>query len=177
VQKPKLPQLVLIALLALMATTARATKVELLTVAGGTGQALGDTHGVSLTIGQPLSGRIVNATTGHTAIFGFWDMLSRTMIVSPVGDKPPVTRNQLLQNYPNPFNPSTRINFALTAETEVRIEVYDLQGRRVDTLLHEVRPAGFHTIAYQPRNLASGAYVILMRAGSFRATQRMMLIK
>ena len=52
-----------------------------------------------------------------------------------MGDEIPVVRNHLFRNYPNPFNPSTRISFTLENEAKVRVEVYDLKGRRVDTLL------------------------------------------
>ena len=70
-----------------------------------------------------------------------------------------------------------RIGFTLAKDSRVRVELYDLKGRKVDTLIDEAMPAGVHRFTYQPEGLASGAYVILMRAGSFRASQRMMLVK
>jgi len=176
-KKPHIPKLILVALLILVAASAGAGKVEHVTFSAGSGQAVGNGQNMKLTVGQFVSGIQGPDSGDYFAEVGIWYILRRTCIITPVGDGMPVARTRLLGNYPNPFNPSTRIRFSLAAESEVRIEVYDLRGRKVDTLLEGVKPAGTHAITYEPRNLASGAYIVLMRAGSFRATQRMMLVK
>ncbi|MFB0516504.1 MAG: hypothetical protein ACETWG_07865 [Candidatus Neomarinimicrobiota bacterium] len=66
---------------------------------------------------------------------------------------------QLFQNYPNPFNPATRIPFCLDHQGHVRLEVYNLLGDRVATLLDQVMQAGEHTYTWYPQDLGSGIYL------------------
>lgn len=169
--------LFLLTLLLLACASARATEVRLFTISGGGGRTDGATQRALLTVGQNAIGKVGpgSGTTGTG--LGFWEIVGHPYVVSGVGDETPVVRTRLRDNYPNPFNPSTRIGFDLVAPAAVRIELYDLRGHRVDTLLDAVKPAGSHSLTYQPDGLASGAYVVLMRAGSFRATQRIMLVK
>ena len=173
----KIPKLLLVSLLVLTAASAWATQVKFLTYRNVLGQASSDNHQITLTVGEPLVGGNNSGAEQSSLFFGFWEIMNETQVVSPVGDEAPVLINRLFRNYPNPFNPSTRVSFTLADESQLRIEVFDLKGRRVDTIFEGVKQAGAHSINYQPKNLASGAYVILMRAGSFRATQRMMLLK
>jgi hypothetical protein len=65
---------------------------------------------------------------------------------------------RLLQNYPNPFNPSTTIEFTLPSSENVRIEVYDITGQKVEILLNENLPAGYHEVEFNAKNLSSGIY-------------------
>lgn len=90
---------------------------------------------------------------------------------------------ELRQNYPNPFNPSTTIAFQLPAAAEIRLEVFDVLGRRVTTLLAgESFAAGSHTIPFDGASLASGLYLYRLSgqtaAGrSFVQTKKMMMVK
>jgi len=172
----KLSHLVVI-LACLVATASWADQVKVLTRGSGSGSTGNATHQVRLTVGQGVIGKAGGGSGQSGARLGFWELLKQTYVVSPVGEGAPVARNQLFGNYPNPFNPSTRIDFSLVKQTEVRLDVYDLKGRRVETLLRAVKPAGNHSVIYQPRNLASGVYLVLMRADDYRATQRIMLVK
>jgi hypothetical protein len=84
----------------------------------------------------------------------------------------------LNQNYPNPFNPSTRIRFDLPRESFVTLYVYDLLGRKVSTLVEEIRSAGMHTVSFDASTLPTGVYVYTIQAGGiFNATKTMVLIK
>jgi hypothetical protein len=83
----------------------------------------------------------------------------------------------LEQNYPNPFNPSTNINFALPKQGFVKLVVYDITGRVVNTLLNEDKKAGTYSILFNAENLASGVYYYKIESGDFQSTRKMLLIK
>lgn len=84
---------------------------------------------------------------------------------------------ELYNNYPNPFNPSTTIRYALPNTISVKLEVYDVIGRRVATLINGVQQAGYHAINWNATNLSSGVYFYRIQAGSFVKTQKMSLVK
>ncbi len=83
----------------------------------------------------------------------------------------------LEQNYPNPFNPSTNIAYSLPATGQVTLEVFNLQGQKVATLVDGVKSAGAHTAAFDASSLASGVYVYRLVAGNNIQIKKMMLIK
>jgi endonuclease/exonuclease/phosphatase family metal-dependent hydrolase len=87
------------------------------------------------------------------------------------------TRFGLDQNYPNPFNPSTNIAFQLPENSRVILEVYDVIGRRVATLVDDNLNAGYHEVYFDAMNLASGVYIYRMQAASFVQTRKLMLVK
>jgi hypothetical protein len=85
---------------------------------------------------------------------------------------------ELKQNYPNPFNPSTVITYAVPQSGTVRLEVFDLIGRKVATLVdNERKAAGWYQIAFDASNLASGIYFYRIVAGKYVDSKRMTLIK
>jgi uncharacterized protein (DUF1501 family) len=84
---------------------------------------------------------------------------------------------RLNQNYPNPFNPKTTISFYLGESTPVRLEVFDIQGRRVSVLTNQTLSAGEHRITFDASRLASGVYLYRLQTGSFTDTKSMTLIK
>ncbi len=92
------------------------------------------------------------------------------------GDRPP-SAYSLGANYPNPFNPVTLIPFSLPTASHVRIDVFDLTGRRTATLIDESRPAGSHVVRFDAGNLSSGLYLYVMRSGDFVATGKLILVK
>ncbi|MFQ3597326.1 MAG: T9SS type A sorting domain-containing protein [Chloroherpetonaceae bacterium] len=83
----------------------------------------------------------------------------------------------LSQNYPNPFNPSTIINYQLAATNAVRLEVFDMLGRKVATLVNEQQSAGSYQATFNAVALASGVYFYRLQAGNFVETKKMMLVK
>jgi hypothetical protein len=68
----------------------------------------------------------------------------------------------LQQNFPNPFNPSTRIRFGLPERSNVRMTVYNLVGQRVEEFAYADMDAGYHEVVWQPSQIASGAYIIVL---------------
>jgi hypothetical protein len=83
----------------------------------------------------------------------------------------------LSRNYPNPFNPVTRIDYSVPAGGKVKLEVYDLQGRLVSTVVDEVKSAGSYTADIDGGGLKSGIYFCRLETGSKIRTQKMTLIK
>ncbi|MGD1048017.1 MAG: FlgD immunoglobulin-like domain containing protein [Candidatus Krumholzibacteriaceae bacterium] len=91
----------------------------------------------------------------------------------------PVT---LFQNYPNPFNPATAIKFYLPKPADVKLDVYDISGRLVETLAHSHMSAGNHEVEWQGTNLngnkvSSGAYFYRLRAGKHELVRKMILLR
>ncbi len=89
---------------------------------------------------------------------------------------------QLKMNYPNPFNPQTTIPFDLKEQATVHLEIYNVQGRRVATLLSAVMPAGSHKLAWDAQSVASGTYFVLLRVTKnarqvYFAKEKMLLIR
>jgi hypothetical protein len=84
---------------------------------------------------------------------------------------------KLLPNYPNPFTQRTTLEYTLPEAVPVRLQVYDILGRRVATLADERQTAGFHTVTWTPRGLASGVYILRMQAGDQRFTRKLTLVR
>jgi len=101
----------------------------------------------------------------------------------PVLDKPVIPEMYLLlQNRPNPFNASTVIEFGLPVEGNVRLEIYDVLGRRMCRLVDDFMPAGYHNVTWNGRDdggviLASGMYFYRLTAEAYTKTKKMVLMK
>jgi len=92
-------------------------------------------------------------------------------------DKP--MKISLDQNYPNPFNPTTKINFTLPSASKVTLEVFNVLGQKVATLINnKALNSGAHSHAFDASNLSSGLYIYRLNVGSsFTSSKKMMLIK
>ena len=88
-----------------------------------------------------------------------------------------ISEFRLGQNYPNPFNPSTTITYALPEYSDVRLDVVNVQGQRVTTLVNEQQQPGEYEVQFDASGLASGVYLYRLQAGSFTRTERMVLVK
>jgi|GEM_PF-889086 len=88
----------------------------------------------------------------------------------------PVTY-ELKQNYPNPFNPTTLIRYALPRDEQVKLEVCDMLGRMVMTMVNERQQAGYHEAVFRPIGLASGVYFYRLQVGAFFAKRKMLLMR
>jgi hypothetical protein len=83
----------------------------------------------------------------------------------------------LAQNYPNPFNPSTTIRYGLPKDVKVTLEVYNLLGQKVATLVDEVQKAGYHQVIFDATPLSTGVYFYSISAGEFRSTKKLIVLK
>ncbi len=84
---------------------------------------------------------------------------------------------QLNDNYPNPFNPETVIRYGVPEQTEVQLNVYDVLGRKVQTLINEQKSPGRYEVNFDGSELASGMYIYRLKVGANVLTKKMMLIK
>ena len=143
---------------------------------------------VRLSSGQPAIGaqvrlfdltdlrRFVGTTTDETGHFA----LSLRALSTARGTALP-TDFALGQNYPNPFNPSTIIPYQLPMAAHVRLEVFNLLGQRLATLVDGVRSAGVHMVQWDAtdaagRAVGAGVYIYRLSVGDQTATRRMVLV-
>ena len=99
-------------------------------------------------------------------------------IVSDTGEETKIISIYSIdQNYPNPFNPSTKIRFSIPQSEQVIINVFNIQGELIKSLVDRVMEAGNYQIIFDGSGLASGMYLYRIRAGSFIETNKMTLIK
>jgi len=105
---------------------------------------------------------------------------SSSSAVAPAHETP--VAYALGPNHPNPFLAETTISFDLPGESRVRLEVFDVGGRLVTTLIDEIHPSGRHRIAWHGESaggsqVSPGVYAVRMRAGDFSAVQRVLLMR
>jgi hypothetical protein len=84
---------------------------------------------------------------------------------------------QLYQNYPNPFNPSTSINFDIPIKCFVKLKIYDIFGREIETLISNSLNSGNHKVEWNASKYSSGLYVYQIQAGRFNNLKKMVLIR
>lgn len=89
----------------------------------------------------------------------------------------PPPSSSLLQNYPNPFNPETRIEYSLAEHARVSLEIYDVLGRIVTTLVEGEQEAGTHSAILDANTLPGGIYFYRLKAGTFKDVKKMLLVK
>ncbi|GAB5410787.1 MAG: hypothetical protein BalsKO_31520 [Balneolaceae bacterium] len=119
----------------------------------------------------------------------WWNNPTRWTVVAFVGSGAVVSNENegsidsprefsLDQNYPNPFNPATNISFSLPSTSDVTLEVFNMLGQKVATLLQgEKMNAGAHTQKFDASSLSSGMYLYRLSTPSFVQSRKMMLIK
>jgi hypothetical protein len=84
---------------------------------------------------------------------------------------------KLEQNYPNPFNPTTQIQFSLPTKSYAKVEVFDILGRPIATLVDGVTSSGRHEVLFSGNSLPSGVYVVRLQAGEFQQMHSIILAK
>lgn len=103
-------------------------------------------------------------------------MLSTPLLSAP--QREPISF-ELAQNYPNPFNPTTTLTYRLLATSDVRLEVFDILGRKVATLVQARQSAGAYRLTFNAAefNLSSGLYFYRLTTGTRSETRKMILTK
>jgi len=83
----------------------------------------------------------------------------------------------LQQNFPNPFNPTTTISYQLPKSSFVKLAVYDINGRLVETLVNEQKNVGYYSINWNAVNISSGIYIYKIEAGEFSNVKKCLIVK
>lgn len=110
----------------------------------------------------------------------FSEIFNYFAIIPSVGGSDEVPEKyELDQNYPNPFNPNTVIKFEIPEDSHVKLEIYNLLGQKVATLIDKDMTAGSHNYQLSINNyqLPSGTYFYKLQSGSFVETKKMILLK
>ncbi len=127
------------------------------------------------TTGQTVIGVASNSSNINKV--GFWyqagDLVTSVEQISNTLPK----QFKLQQNYPNPFNPLTTIEFALPKRTSVKLQVFDLLGRQVTTLLDEELQPGEYQVTFEAEGLPSGVYFYRIQADGFVRTKKLLLLQ
>ncbi len=88
---------------------------------------------------------------------------------------------ELYQNYPNPFNPTTKISFSLPKDSFVELEVSNVLGQKVTSLLNNKLNAGKHTVDFDASSLSAGVYIYTLKVADNSTTKvsskKMTLVK
>jgi len=94
-----------------------------------------------------------------------------------IDDAPIPMEYSLSQNFPNPFNATTSITYILPKFQFVTLDIYDLLGRKVESLVNQKQPAGVHDISFNALDLSSGIYLYRLQTDEFSDTKKMILLK
>jgi hypothetical protein len=100
---------------------------------------------------------------------------SSVIITNPTQGTP--SEFVLLPNYPNPFNPKTRLTFSIPIVSQVRLVIFDITGRQVDTIMERWLPAGTYQTIWDAGGFPSGTYYARFTADDFHQTRKLLLIK
>ncbi len=107
-------------------------------------------------------------------------LLADTVTVTGIRNAPHAVRPEFMalqQNYPNPFNPSTTIRFILNWSGHVRLQIYNIKGEVVATLVDEQRKVGEYEVPFHGAHLASGLYFCRLESAGLTAVRKMMVTK
>jgi hypothetical protein len=108
--------------------------------------------------------------TGHDSITG--------VITSGVGVEDDAPSGfSVAQNIPNPFNPTTTISFSLAEAGTVTIDVFNIAGQKVDTIMNEFMDTGSHSVVWDASDFSAGVYFYTVKSGDFSRTMKMTLLR
>ncbi len=116
----------------------------------------------------------------NISYFGYTDWICSDFYtpLSTDEDENPIPQNfKLYQPYPNPFNPTTTIRLNVAARHASQLQIFDITGRLVETLIKEPLTPGEHEITWNAGSLSSGVYFVRLVSGAFSQTQKIILMK
>ena len=110
-------------------------------------------------------------------VSAFSNAVSIDLITGIIKENTTPAQFRLMQNYPNPFNPSTRIYYEIPKSGGVILDVYNILGQRVITLVNKFQKAGKYSINFNGSNLPSGIYFYKLSTGAYRSVKKLLLLK
>ncbi len=135
--------------------------------------------------GESVSGpwrmRVADYAYDDVGVLHSWGLHIAMPVLSTSAELPPAVF-ELSGNWPNPFNPSTSLAFSLSDPARTRLDIFDIRGRRLATLLDESLAAGTYSVVWhgtdqKGRALSSGVYFARLRSGEREAVHKMLLLK
>lgn len=144
-----------------------------------------DVYALGVYNGYLIAGGAFSEAGGYVALWdgSVWRPVSDIVTAVEEIDTGELPRDfSLYQNYPNPFNPSTSISYSLPERSRVKIEVMNLLGQKVNTLVDRVQSPGKYRVDWDSTNekgesVANGVYLYRITAGAFTDTKKMLLLK
>ncbi len=134
------------------------------------------TEGIGIKIKDAINGGIISAEINSGGEFIIDQPISK-FLISEISQTDLPISYQLHQNFPNPFNPSTKIRFDLPAKTNVILNIYNLTGELIETLVNKELAAGIYEYEFNAEIYASGIYIASFRSDQFKSIRKMMLLK
>lgn len=132
-----------------------------------------DPSGITATVVDLVFNRIFSGVAHFSSL-----AIATESVVTKIDDEIHVPSGFALeQNYPNPFNPTTTFRYTLPMAQDVQIMIFDLAGRRVETLLAQHQEAGTYSLRWDASKYSSGVYLYRLQTSSFTATNKMILMK
>lgn len=105
-------------------------------------------------------------------------LLSNNMVIGVPNNNTNLPEGFLLyQNYPNPFNPTTSIKYSVSGVQNVKLEVYDILGKEVATLVNTRQSAGIYEVKFSGEHMSSGIYFYKLTAGNYSDRKKMLIVK
>lgn len=121
---------------------------------------------------------VITATDGEmTDTLTVQVKIRGTSGIGPVMERKIPGRFDLMQNYPNPFNGSTRIKYALPEDNRIRLDVFDICGNLVETLIEGRQKAGYHSVVCHSDRIPSGMYIYRLVSKHEVRIRKMMVLK
>jgi hypothetical protein len=120
-----------------------------------------------------VSGDYIYVAEGSSLFILRFD--SQTGIIEEVSEIP--NQFSLLQNHPNPFNANTTISYDLPTGEDMTLEIYDILGRKIETLVDGWRPAGAHSVVWDTEDVSSGVYFYRIQAGEYVQSKSCLLLR
>ena len=151
---------------------------------------INEAYAISYDNSGPLSGRSYTSEDGinySNNISNYGDINIRSKI--SYFDELALTSNKIISNnvslsnaYPNPFNPFTTLSYGLPEDAMVNITIYDMMGRKINTLVSSQQTAGFKSIQWDATNnqgqpVSAGVYLYSIQTGQFNQTKKMILLE
>ncbi len=107
---------------------------------------------------------------------GAWKRSAEITAIQSISSELPA-HYLLEQNYPNPFNPATSIKFSITNSSNVKIIIFDVAGKEIETLVNEELQAGTYQTTWNASAYTSGVYFYTLESQNFKESKKMLLVK